>query len=74
VKNPASWLLDGNWKNEPLPAEPLVSEKMALEEAVKVFIRTGRWSRHAPVSDISRAPAELLDKYGLLPDGRKKAA
>jgi hypothetical protein len=31
----------------------------------------GYWSRHAPVSDVSQAPAELLAKFGLTPEGRK---
>jgi hypothetical protein len=43
----------------------------SIEQAVQFFAKTGHWSRHAPVSDVSQAPAELLAKFGLTPDGRK---
>jgi hypothetical protein len=46
-------------------------EKISIDEAVAQFARFGRWSRHAPINDVSQAPAELLAKYGLGPDGRK---
>lgn len=46
------------------------SEKIPIEEAVSIFAKTGQWSRHAPVADISQAPAELLAKHGLSPEGR----
>jgi hypothetical protein len=36
-----------------------------------VFAKTRYWSRHAPVSVVSQAPAELLAKFALTPDGRK---
>lgn len=46
-------------------------EKIPIEQAVKIFAKSGVWSRHAPINDITQAPAELLAKYGLMPDGRR---
>jgi hypothetical protein len=52
----------------------LTPDKISLDEAVSLFAKTGRWSRHAPVNDVSQAPPELLAKYGLMADGRKLPA
>lgn len=52
---------------------PVAAQKITIDEAITQFARIGSWSRHAPVSDVSQAPAELLAKHGLLPDGRKMA-
>jgi hypothetical protein len=49
-------------------------QKITIDEAVAQFARVGIWSRHAPVSDVSQASAELLAQHGLGPDGRKLAA
>lgn len=49
----------------------VTSQKITIDEAITQFARFGSWSRHAPVSDVSQAPPELLAKFGLLPDGRK---
>jgi hypothetical protein len=45
-----------------------------IAEAVKLFARTGHWSKWAgpePGLGGCRAPPELLAQYGLRPDGRK---
>lgn len=52
--------------------------KMDLEKAVAMFAKSGVWSRHAPCPEPGlsgcTASAELLAKYGLMPDGRKLEA
>lgn len=52
----------------------LTPDKIPIEQAVAIFAKSGIWSRHAPVNDISQAPADLLAKHGLAPDGRKLEA
>lgn len=49
-------------------------EKISLDEALEQYKRLGRWSRHAPVSDISQVPPEALARHGLAPDGRRLEA
>lgn len=53
------------------------SQKLSPEDALKLFTRTGVWSRHAPCPEPGHTgctiPPELFEKYGLLPDGRKMA-
>lgn len=51
-----------------------VPDKIPIEQAVSMYAKSGIWSRHAPVNDISQAPADVLAKYGLAPDGRKLEA
>jgi hypothetical protein len=72
VENPEKWLGKGEWKHQPsLPSPNVVPSKMSMEEAVAHFAKIRMWSRHAPVSDPSQAPPELMAKYGMMPDGRK---
>lgn len=68
-----TWLNGHRWSDHAAVAalQKLGGGEFPIEEAVKMFARNGHWSRHAPVSDVSQAPPELLAKYGLLPDGRK---
>lgn len=53
------------------------SQKLSHEDALKMFSKTGLWSRHAPCPEPGHTgctvPPELFAKYGLLPDGRKMA-
>jgi hypothetical protein len=67
------WLNEQRWADHAVVAfgSEIRSGKFSIEQAVQVFAKTGHWSRHAPVSDVSQAPAELLAKFGLTPDGRK---
>lgn len=65
------WLRDKRWNDYPLGGDVAQCEKLSLDEAVAQFAKFGRWSRHAPVNDISQVPAELLAKHGLLSDGRR---
>jgi hypothetical protein len=66
-----TWLNQQRWADHAavsfaatMPAE------LNWDDALSFFKRNGHWSRHAPASDISQAPPELLAKHGLLPDGR----
>jgi hypothetical protein len=76
--NPATWLTQDRWLDQPADANPaapsLSADKISLDEAVSLFAKVGRWSRHSPVNDLSQVPVELLAKHGLLPDGRKISA
>lgn len=53
------------------------SQKLSHEDALKLFSRTGVWSKHAPCPEPGHTgctvPPELFEKYGFLPDGRKMA-
>lgn len=49
----------------------LTPNKIPIEQAVAIYAKSGVWSRHAPVSDISQVPHELLAKHNILPDGRR---
>lgn len=68
-----TWLNQQRWTDHAAVAFSASStpDKIAIEDAVSIFAKTGQWSRHAPVADISQAPAELLAKHGLSPDGRR---
>jgi hypothetical protein len=70
------WLKDKRWVDYPpeILNTTAPADKISLDEAVSLFAKTGRWSRHAPVNDVSQAPPELLAKYGLMADGRKLPA
>ena len=51
-----------------------IDEHLDPEEAVKMFVRNGYWSRWAgpePGMTGCRISLELFAKYGLLPDGRR---
>lgn len=55
------------------PPPPDTSSELPIEQAVKFYAKTRKWSRHAgpePGLTGCRAPPEMLEKYGLLPDGR----
>lgn len=66
------WVRSSKVKPAGSSAAPGVcSDKISIDEAVAQFAKFGRWSRHAPVNDISQVPAELLAKHGLLSDGRR---
>ncbi|MET4184944.1 hypothetical protein ABIB94_007073 [Bradyrhizobium sp. JR7.2] len=68
-----TWLNQQRWSDHAAVAfsASAIPDKIALEDAVSIFAKTGQWSRHAPVADISQAPAELLAKHGISPDGRR---
>lgn len=68
-----TWLNQQRWTDHAAIAfnGSAVPDKIAIEDAVSIFAKTGQWSRHAPVSDISQAPPELLAKHGLSPEGRR---
>jgi hypothetical protein len=68
------WLNEQRWADHAAVAFVADSQNgdFSIEQAIQVFAKTGHWSRHAPVSDVSQAPAELLVKFGLTPDGRKR--
>jgi hypothetical protein len=67
------WLNEQRWADHAAVAFAAESQsgELSIEQAVQVFVKTGHWSRHAPVSDVSQAPAELLARFGLTPDGRR---
>lgn len=73
--NPATWLSEGRWDDQPAETAPSVSEKIDYETAVRMYAKTGVWSKYAPCGEPGQpnctVPAELLEKYGLLPDGRR---
>jgi hypothetical protein len=73
IPMPASWLNSEDFVNIAVASfgPPAIPDKIPIEEAVQMYVRNGHWSRHAPVSDISQAPPELLAKHGLTPDGRR---
>ena len=68
-----TWLNQQRWSDHAAVAftAGVVPDKIAIEDAVSIFAKTGQWSRHAPVADVSQAPAELLAKHGISPDGRR---
>ena len=73
IPKATTWLSERRWADHAAVAFIADSQngELSIERAVQVFAKTGHWSRHAPVSDVSLAPAELLAKFGLTPDGRK---
>jgi hypothetical protein len=68
-----TWFNEQRWADHAAVAFFAASEnaEFSIEQAVQMFAKTGHWSRYAPVSDVSQAPAELLARFGLTPDGRK---
>jgi hypothetical protein len=68
-----TWLSQQRWTDHAAVAfsGSAIPDKIAIEDAISIFAKTGKWSRHAPVSDVSQAPADLLAKHGLSPDGRR---
>jgi len=72
IPMPASWLNSEDFIDLAVSSfEPAAPDKLSWDEALDQFKRTKNWSRYAPASDLSQAPAELLAKHGLLPDGRR---
>lgn len=73
IPQAVTWLNQQRWADHAAvsAAASLLDPKDALEECVKMFARTGHWSKWAPVADITKAPADLLAKHGLGTDGRK---
>jgi hypothetical protein len=59
------------------PAQAATVDKISLDDAMKLFAKTGRWSKYAPCAEPGQSgctvPPEMFEKYGLLPDGRKAA-
>jgi hypothetical protein len=74
IPQAVKWLNEQRWADHAAVAFVAESQngEFSIEQAIQVFAKTGHWSRHAPVSDVSQAPAELLAKFGLTPDGRKR--
>jgi hypothetical protein len=68
-----TWLNQQRWSDHAAVAfsASAAPDKIAIEDAISIFAKTGQWSRHAPVADVSQAPPELLAKHGLSPDGRR---
>ena len=75
IPKATTWLGEQRWADHAAVAFVAESQKgeFSIEQAVQMFAKTGHWSRYAPVSDVSQAPAELLGKFGLTPEGRKIA-
>jgi hypothetical protein len=73
IPQAGTWLNQQRWTDHAAVAfsASSIPDRLPIEEAIQVFKRTGQWSRHAPVADISQAPPELLAKHGLMPDGRR---
>ncbi|SEN67354.1 hypothetical protein [Bradyrhizobium sp. OK095] len=77
----STWLNQQRWTDHAAVAalQALGGEaaQFPIEDVVKMFAKGGYWSRHAgPAPGLTgcKASAELLAKYGLLPDGRKMPA
>jgi hypothetical protein len=68
-----TWFNEQRWADHAAVAFIAASQngEYSIEQAVQMFAKTGYWSRYAPVSDVSQAPADVLAKFGLTPDGRK---
>lgn len=68
-----TWLNQQRWSDHAAVAFSAAAgpDKIPIEDAVSIFAKTGQWSRHAPVADVSQAPPELLAKHGISPDGRR---
>lgn len=72
IPQAVTWLNQQRFQDYAAAAfQPIIPDKIPLEDAVLQYAKTGHWSRHAPVSDVSQAPAEILAKHGLMPDGRR---
>lgn len=72
IPQAVTWLNQQRFQDYAVSAfQPIIQNKIPLEDAVEQYAKTGHWSRHAPVSDVSQAPAEILAKHGLMPDGRR---
>lgn len=65
------WVRSSKVKPAGSGGSELTPDKIPIEQAVEIYAKSGVWSRHAPVNDISQAPPELLAKHKILPDGRR---
>jgi hypothetical protein len=78
IPQAVTWLNQQRWADHAAVAFLVeqAGHEFPIEQAVKMFTKLGRWSRHAgpePGQVGCRASAELLAKHGLDPDGRKLA-
>jgi hypothetical protein len=75
VAQALTWLRQERWDEYGIVTVERTDVQLGMDEAVRMYAKTGIWSRHAPCPEPgqtgSNVPAELLAKYGLLPDGRK---
>ncbi|WP_431014582.1 YdaU family protein [Bradyrhizobium pachyrhizi] len=81
IPRATTWLNEQRWSDHAAVAalQTMSGEcdEFQLESAVKFYARTRVWSRHAgpePGLTGCRASAELLQRHGLAPDGRKLGA
>lgn len=65
------WVRSSKVKPAGTGGTALTPEKISIEKAVEIYAKSGIWSRHAPINDVCKAPAELLAKHNILPDGRR---
>lgn len=77
VAQALTWVRQERWAEYEDQQEAPQVERMDMETAVRMYARTGNWSKHAPcgapgMTDCT-IPPEMFAKYGLLPDGRKAA-
>lgn len=77
IPQAVTWLNQQRWADHAAIAFEQPSQKLSHEDALKLFSRTGVWSKHAPCPEPGHTgctvPPELFEKYGFLPDGRKMA-
>jgi len=76
IPQASTWLNQQRWSDHAAVAPSIgAGPAMTLEQAVAQYAKLGTWSRHAPCTEPGtlgcNAPAELLARYGLDPDGRK---
>ena len=76
IPRAGTWLNLQRWSDHAAVAAlaELAGPEIQIEQAVQMFAKFGKWSRHAgpePGMLGCRASPELLGKYGLGPDGRK---
>jgi len=72
IPQATTWLSEQRWMDHAAVAFSASGpDKIPIEDAVQQYAKTGHWSRYAPVSDVSQAPAEILAKHGIMPDGRR---
>lgn len=75
VAQALTWVRQERWAEYDEAADAPVTNMLDAESALKLYAKTGIWSRHAPCGAPGMVdctiPPELFTKYGLLPDGRK---
>ena len=73
VPQALTFLAQRRFADEAVAPSPEAPAELDIAEAVKLFSRTGHWSRFAgPAPGLAgcRAPPDLLARHGLAPDGR----